>query len=96
MTTKKNAPIQRDWGSKSVAGTLLGFTLALLCSGLFARLAAGMAASAKAQLAMWLVVPVWLGVLSACYAFPSGRRAWLWLGAANLVALAALALARLS
>lgn len=91
MTNPKHLPIQRDWVSKTLAGTLLGLTLALGCSGLFARLNLAMALSAKAQLAMWMVAPIWLGTLSGSYFFGSGWRAWLWLGCANLLVFGALA-----
>jgi len=85
MSTKA-APIRRDWLSKTIAGTVLGFTLALGASGLFDLASAALPLGVRAQLAMWLVPPVWLGVLSFCYLFGSGARAWLWLGAANLLA----------
>lgn len=97
MTTTTTArPIRRDWLSKTLAGTLLGFTLALGASGLFALAASGLPMATKAQLTMWLVPPVWLGVLSGCFLFGSGLRAWLWLGAANLLVFGVLAAARLS
>lgn len=96
MATAKLPPIRRDWVSKTLAGMLLGFTLALGCSGLFARLNPDMAASIKAQLAMWMVAPIWLGTLGGVYFFASGRRAWLWLGGANLLLFGALAAVRLS
>jgi len=94
MTTKP-APIRRDWFSKTLAGTLLGFTLAIGCSGLLAHALGGLVLGTRAQLAMWLVPPVWLGVLSACFMFASGLRAWLWLGLANLLVFGTLALLRL-
>jgi hypothetical protein len=96
MSTTGPATIRRDWLSKTLAGALLGFSLALGCSGLFARLASGMVMALKAQLTMWMVMPIWLGVLSGCFLFRSGKRAWLWLGVANLVVFGALAAARLS
>lgn len=91
MSTK-SPPIRRDWISKTLAGALLGFSLALGCSGLFVRLNPEMALSIKGQLAMWMVAPVWLGTLSCVYFFTSGLRAWLWLGGANLLAFGALRL----
>ena len=96
MTITKPPAIRRDWLSKTLAGTVLGFTLAIACSGLFALLTPGLAMNAKAQLSMWLVMPVWLGVLSFVFLFASGRRAWLWLGAANALVFGVLAVARLS
>lgn len=84
-TPPKPAPIRRDWLAKSLAGTLLGFTLAFGCSGLFALAAQGMPPSPRAQLMMWMITPIWLGVLGGCFFFRSGLRAWLWLGGANLL-----------
>ena len=96
MATGKKPPlIQRDWASKTLAGVLLGFTLAIACSRLFSHLNADMALAVRAQLAMWMVAPIWLGTLSVCYFFRSGWLAWLWLGGVNLLALAALTMLRL-
>ena len=39
---------------------------------------------------MWLMAPLWAGVLSFVYLFRDSLRAWLWLGAANALAFAAL------
>jgi hypothetical protein len=85
QTASKAAPFRRDWVAKTSAGTLLGFTLALSCSGLFSWCAGDMALTIKAQLAMWMVAPIWLGTLACVYLFSSGWRAWAWLGAANLL-----------
>lgn len=95
MTTSRPAPIRRDWISKTLAGSLLGFTLAMGCSGLFMLLPPALPLPVKAQLAMWLVAPIWMGVFGGVYAFASGARAWLWLGSANLIILGTLAIARL-
>ena len=81
----KAPPIRRDWLSKTIAGTLLGFMLAIGASGLFNEAATAITLGTRAQLAMWLVPPVWFGVLSLGYLFGSGVRAWLWLGVANLL-----------
>ncbi|MEN3112056.1 hypothetical protein ACFONG_19120 [Uliginosibacterium paludis] len=89
-------PIQRDWVSRTLGGTLLGFTMAIGCSGLLTVVlaAADVALGTRAQLAMWLVPPVWLSVLGACFMFASGLRTWLWLGLANLVVFGAYFIAR--
>lgn len=76
-------PVQRDWLSKTLAGFVLGAVLAIACSGLFSRLNAAMPLAVRGQLAMWMVPPVWLGVLGGVYFFSNGVRAWLWLGAAG-------------
>ncbi|HEX5660748.1 MAG TPA: hypothetical protein VFX59_26325 [Polyangiales bacterium] len=90
------ASVGRDWGSKTLAGALLGLSLALACSALFARLAGGIAPPIRAQLTMWMVMPIWLSVLGATYFFESGKRAWLWLALANVVAAGLLAAARMT
>lgn len=97
MVSKSSAPaIRRDWVSKTLAGALLGLTFALGSSGLLLLALQDAAPGARAQLAMWLVPPVWLGILSGSFLFRSGPRAWWWLGAANLAVFGALALTRLS
>lgn len=78
----------RDWFGKASAGLLLGFVIALGASGLF-KLAANVGDtffSTKGQLSMWLIAPVWAGVLSFCFLSTSTRRAWGWLAlAAGLI-----------
>lgn len=95
MSTAKSKAIAPDWLAKTLAGTLLGFTLALGCAGLFSWLASDMALTIRGQLAMWMMAPVWMGVLSGVYFFRSGKRAWAWLGGANLLVFGILAAARL-
>lgn len=95
MTEPARPRIERDWLSKTLAGAVLGLTLAFVCSAVFAQLAAAIAPPIRAQLAMWLVIPVWLSALSGVYLFQNGKRAWLWLGAANVAAVLVLASLRL-
>ena len=77
----------RDWFPKAAAGLILGFTLAIGLCGLFAWFGPGghWGGTGKTQLTMWLVAPLWCGVLSFVFLFRSGLRAWLGLGAANLL-----------
>ncbi|MGD9544277.1 MAG: hypothetical protein AB7F41_08475 [Methylocystis sp.] len=83
--------IRRDWFSKTSAGAILGFSLAIALAGLFAWLSpGGLTAPNKFQIVMWLIAPIWLSTLSFCFLFSSGVRAWLWLGAGNLIAYAGL------
>lgn len=82
MKPAKPAPIRRDWISKSLAGVLLGFALAMGASAALAAVMAGIPLATRSQLAMWLVPPVWMGIASTVYFFASGLRAWIWLGGA--------------
>ena len=86
--TNQVIPFQTDWLSKTLAGLLLGLFLSLACSAVFMQLPLNIAMSVKVQLAMWSVAPIWLLVLSLCFLFPTGHRAWLWLGFANLLVVA--------
>ncbi len=88
-------PIQRDWLSRILAALLLGFTLALGCTGLFSRLTPYIDPVAKTLLDMWLFMPVWLLVLGGCFFFRNGWRTWFWLGTANVLVFALLGLASL-
>lgn len=83
----------RGWLGKASAGVILGFTFALALTGLFVWWSHGglMAGSGKTQFAMWLVAPIWASVASSSFLFRSGLRAWIWLGAGNIAAFAALA-----
>ena len=83
----KPGPVRPDWISKTLAGLLLGLSLAIICSGLLAAWLAGMPLAVSGQLAMWLVPPAWLVVQSTVYFFSSGLRAWAWLGGINVLAL---------
>lgn len=96
MAVAKPAAIQRHWLAKTLAGLLPGLGLALGCSALFVALSPGLARAAQSQLAMWMVMPVWLGALGLVFLAASGWRAWLWLLAANATVWAAWALARLT
>jgi len=77
----------RNWFGNACAGLLLGFFLALGLSGIFVQFGPGEvgAFSAKHQLTMWLIAPLFVAVLSGCFLFRTGLRAWGWLGLANLL-----------
>ncbi|SOE64464.1 hypothetical protein SAMN05414139_02507 [Burkholderia sp. D7] len=92
---KERNTLSRDWLSKTLAGVAGGFGLGIAASGLLACLTPGaLDVQNKFQVAMWLVPPVWIGVMSVSFVFRSGLRAWAWLGGANLAGFALLALAR--
>lgn len=85
MQEKKRVPIQHDWFSKTAAGVIGGGILSIIASGLLARLCAEMPLSQRGQLAMWLMPPIWLGILGSVYFFRSGKHAWLWLEGMSLL-----------
>ncbi len=74
----------KDWFGKASAGLLLGLAIALGVSGLLPRLGVGTVGynATSGQFMMWLIAPVWAGVLSFCFLFGSGLRAWVGLGLA--------------
>ncbi len=82
--TDRPPTIRRDWVSKTLAGTLLGAVLALEASAVLVRFGPVLPLANTAQLGMWLTIPVWMGVLSLCFLFQSGLRAWAWLGGTSL------------
>lgn len=81
-----------DWWGKASAGAILGLGLALSLAGLYAYLAPGGidAPVGRYSLMRMMEAFVWIAVLGFCFLFPSGRTAWKWLGAANLISFAAL------
>jgi hypothetical protein len=79
--------VRPDWLSKTLAGSLLGFSLANIASGVLMTQLHDIPLAVSGQLAMWLVPPVWLLALSLVYFFSSGLRAWAWLLGANAAAL---------
>ncbi|MFB2638026.1 hypothetical protein ACE02P_08355 [Shewanella bicestrii] len=78
--------LQPDWWTKSLAGLVLGFTLALGLVGLFAWFGpGGIDADTKVQVNMWLIAPIWLSVLSFSFLFKTGLRAIGYLGLLNIL-----------
>lgn len=86
----------RGWFGKASAATVLGFTLALALTCTFSTLfsTGDSYFTAQGQMAMWLMSPIWSLILGFCFFFRSGRSAWSWLAAANLLAWALYAAAR--
>lgn len=68
-----NKAAKPQWLSRTLAGTCLGFTLAVALSWIFVRLAPD--AAGKVQMAMRLMPPVWLAVASLAFLFRDGWRA---------------------
>lgn len=98
MSAERMRLQSRHWFGKTSAGVVLGFGLSLALSGLFAWLGPdGIdGGGGKTQFNMWLIAPLWAGVLSAVYLFRDSLRAWLWLGAANALAFGLLWCVRLA
>ncbi|AAN53530.1 hypothetical protein HRJ35_04740 [Shewanella oneidensis MR-1] len=78
--------LQPDWWTKSLAGLILGFTLALGLVGLFAWFGpGGIDADTKVQFNMWLITPIWLLILSFSFLFKTGLRAIGYLSLLNIL-----------
>jgi len=79
--------IQPHWWLKTVAGVLLGFTLAYAFVAIFAWFGpGGITAPVKVQFNMWMISPIWLMVLSFSYLFKTGLKAVVYLTFANVIA----------
>lgn len=76
-----------DWWGRGAAGLFLGGLLALGLSGLFARFGSGEigVATARAAASIWLFVATWLPVFALSFRARSAERAWVLLGAFNLL-----------
>ena len=89
--TAPAADLTRHWFAKGLAGLFLGLVIAIGVSGLLAWAGpGGLDPPGKYVVTMWAVLPVWMLVLTFCFLFRSGWRAWAWLGAASLLIHAAL------
>src|SRR5690606_1382370 len=72
--------LSKGWLGKTLAGALCGLAIALIASGFFMLPdTKHNTVFDKYQIAMWIVPPIWLTVLSICYLFRDAWRAWLWL-----------------
>ncbi len=95
ISEPKKISWHRHWWRKTFAGGVLGLTLALALSGLFAWLGpGGLHAADKAQFVMWLIAPLWLVMFSLVYLISHGNRAIILFAAANLFAWLALLFVR--
>lgn len=74
-----------NWFGKASAGFILGLAIAIGISGLliWAMDLGDTLFSLEGQFTMWMVSPIWCGILSFCFLFRSGPRAWAVLGAAT-------------
>jgi hypothetical protein len=74
----------RNWLGKASAGFLLGLAIAIGISNLLAWALSlkDTYFSLPGQFTMWMISPIWCGVLSFCFLFRTGARAWAVLGIA--------------
>lgn len=89
----------RNWFGKASAGLVLGLAIALGTSGLLTAVLGleNTYFSLPGQFTMWMMAPVWALILSFCFLFRSGLRAWSILGAvAGAIWLVLLLLGRLA
>lgn len=87
QAVKQKTPWHSHWWRKTLAGGVLGLTLAFALSGLFAHLGpGGLTAPDKYQFVMWLITPVWMTLFSLVYLFAHGNRALLVFSLANVLA----------
>jgi len=85
MTTNNTKHIKPHWWRKSIAGLVLGYTLALGLAGLFAWYGpGGIAPGNKTQFNMWIIAPMWMLIFSLSFLFKTGNRALIWLTIANI------------
>lgn len=75
----------KNWFGKASAGLILGFFLALALSGILGKFVFGGVGqySVFHQLSMWSIAPTFVVILSTCFLFQNGPKAWLWLGLIN-------------
>jgi hypothetical protein len=85
MSNAKKEKITPDWWSKILSATFLGYVFAIGCAGVFFKINPDIPSHIRSQLAMWLVIPIWLSILSGCFFFKKGMYAWVTLISANLV-----------
>jgi hypothetical protein len=86
-----NAKLRPDWWTKTLVGAVLGLTLALGLSGVFAWLGpGGIHAPVKVQFNMWLIAPVWMLSFSLVYLIRTGWLALSYFLMANVLAYVAL------
>ena len=79
--------VRPDWWRKTLAGAVLGWTLALALTGLLAWVGpGGLHAPNKVQFLMWMIAPIWMLIFSLGYLIPTGTRALMSLLGANVVA----------
>jgi len=77
----------KDWFGKASAALILGFFIALGVDGILLQTILGGVPmfSEEHQIAMWIVSPIYSIILSFCFFFRSGLRAWSWLALANAI-----------
>lgn len=92
-----NEKIQPHWWTKTLAGLILGLTLAYAVVAIFAWYGpGGIDAPVKVQFNMWLISPIWLLIFSCTYMFKTGLKAISYLLLVNVIVYSIFLLLRLS
>lgn len=82
-----------ELGSKTLAGVLLGCPLSFALCGIYGYLGPGSRLD-NYFVVLFLLLPVWTGLISLAFACRTGLRAWGWLVLGNAVGFGFLALLR--
>ena len=87
--SRRHTDLSKGWVGKTLAGIVCGLAIALITSGFFMLPdTKDNTVYDKYQIAMWIVPPIWLAILSCCYLFRDAMRAWLWLGGISIAGFA--------
>lgn len=77
--------LKSDWCNKTIAGLVLGYTLALAATTLFSWFTFDDSPhNVHAQVHLWIIIPTWLATITASNLFKSGIQAWYFLSSANV------------
>lgn len=83
----------RELASKTLAGVVLGCPLSFALCGIYGYLGPGSRLD-NYFVVLFLLLPVWTGLISWAFARRTGLRAWVWLALGNVVGFGLLALVR--
>lgn len=95
MKSSAKNVIQPDWWSKTLAGAILGFTLAVAIANIIVLIGLHfMPVELIGQFGMWAIPWFWLPIFFATYFISTGNKAILFLCLSNAVAYLCLFLIR--
>ena len=95
MKAKIENPIQPDWWTKTIVGTVLGLSLAIALGNLIVVLGKPfMALDLLVQIGMWSIAWLWMPFMFFSYLFSTGKLALFYMSLANIFAFTCLFLLR--